>query len=106
MTPEARMIIGRARQSFLFSIGILIVGFIVIGGALVYRSMQAEPAAVSANNEYGLASVSVPVGAQVVSVSAAGGIVTVTYTEGSTTRVRIFDGGTGAMMREFPIESK
>jgi hypothetical protein len=104
MTPEARMIIGRARTSFLFTIGLLIVGFIIIAGALVYRSSQTGT--VTHTNDYGLASVSIPTDAQVISASASGGFVTVTFSQGGATRVRIFDGKSGALVREFPIEMK
>ncbi len=37
LTPEARAIIRRARTSFLFSIGLLIIGFLAIGGVLTER---------------------------------------------------------------------
>ena len=42
LNPEARAIIGRARKSFMLSIGLLVLGFIAIGGALVYRSSQSS----------------------------------------------------------------
>ncbi len=99
------MIIGRARTSFLFTIGLLIVGFIAIAGALVYRSSQSTGAATK-TNEYGLAAVSIPAGAEVISTSASEGMVTVTFSQAGATRVRIFEGKTGALVREFPIESE
>ena len=40
LTPEARAIIARARKSFLFSIGLLIVGFLAIGGVLIFKSVN------------------------------------------------------------------
>ena len=43
LTPEARAIIARARKSFLFSIGLLIVGFLAIGGALIFKSVNLSP---------------------------------------------------------------
>ncbi|MEQ1769743.1 MAG: hypothetical protein ABL879_07865 [Devosia sp.] len=108
LTPEAKVIIGRARQSFLFSIGILIVGFIVIGGALVYRSMQVTPAAPAPASvaDYSIASVKLPAGAQLVSASADGGMVTVTYRVGANTSIRILDGSTGEIVREIPVVSE
>ena len=109
MTPEARAIIGRARRSFLFSIGLLIVGFIVIGGALVYKSMQPSgtpaPAVVTAP-DYALAAVKIPAGAEVIGASAADGKLTVTFRNGQTTSIRIFDGKTGEMLREVPVLSE
>lgn len=104
LTPEARAIIGRARRSFLFSIGLLIVGFIAIAGALVYRASQSQPAPTGA--DYVIAALTVPVGAEIVSAVAAEGMVTVTYSIGAMTSVRIFDGRTGQMIREIPIVSE
>ena len=110
LTPEARAIIGRARRSFLFSIGLLIVGFIVIGGALVYKSMQpsssSTTAPVTSAADYSLASVKVPAGAEVIAASAADGKLTVTFKNGQTTSIRIFDGKTGEMLREVPVVSE
>lgn len=99
------MIIGRARTSFLFTIGLLMVGFIVVAGALVYRSSQSTGAATK-TNEYGLASISIPAGAEVISTSASEGLVTVTFSQAGATRVRIYDGRSGGLVREFPIESE
>ncbi len=104
LTPEARSIIGRARKSFLFSIGLLLIGFIAIGGALVYRTSQSESGGKGA--DYVIAAMQVPAGAEVVSAVAAGGQVTITYKVGSMTSVRIYDGKTGAMLREIPIVSE
>ena len=42
LSPEALAILSRARKSFMMSIGLLLVGFIAIGGALVYRASQSE----------------------------------------------------------------
>lgn len=98
------MIIGRARKSFLFSIGLLIVGFIVVGGALVYRASQGSggPAPVS-GAAYAIASVKLPAGAEIVSAAADGGLVTITYRIGATTSIRILDGRTGDIVREIPV---
>lgn len=106
LTPEARALIGRARRSFLFSIGLLIVGLIAIGGVIVYKSMQvgdgpSAPAATGA--DYALAAVKVPQGAEILSAVAADGKVTVTYKAGPLTSVRIFDGRSGEMIREIPV---
>ena len=104
LNPEARAIIGRARKSFLFSIGLLIVGFIAIGGALVYRSSQSGGG--SSGAEYVIASMKIPTGAEVISAVAADGKVTVTYRAGLMTSVRIYDGKTGEMVREIPVLSE
>jgi hypothetical protein len=106
MTPEARAIIGRARRSFLFSIGLLIVGFIAIAGALVYRSAQSGGGAAASGADYVIASLNIPAGAEIISAVAADGQVTVTYRAGPMTSVRIFDGKTGEMVREIPVVSE
>ena len=101
----------RARQSFLVSIGILIVGLIAIGGVIVYKSMQqsggSTPAPViTSGTDYALAAVKIPNGAQVISAVAADGKVTVSYKAGAATSIRIYDGKTGEMIREVPVVSE
>ena len=106
LTPEARAIIGRARKSFLFSIGLLLVGFLAIGGALIFRSTTMGTGGGSSGADYIIASLKIPSGAEVVSAVAADGKVTLTYRTGLMTSVRIFDGKTGEMIREIPIVSE
>ena len=109
MTPEAAAIIARARKSFVFTIGLLIVGFIIIAGALVYRASRdsgAAPAAGGGEAAYAAAAVKIPAGATVVSAIASGGDITVTYKNGSATSIRIFDGKTGSILREIPVVSE
>ena len=101
----------RARQSFLVSIGILIVGLIAIGGVIVYKSMQPSGgstpvAVVTSGADYALAAVKVPSGAEIISAVAADGKVTVSYKAGAVTSIRIFDGHTGEMIREVPVVSE
>jgi hypothetical protein len=105
LSPEARTIIGRARRSFLFSIGLLILGFIAIGGALVYRAASSGGTQPS-GADYVIAAMQIPAGAEIVSTVAADGKLTVTYKLGPMTNVRIFDGKTGEMVREIPIVSE
>ena len=65
--------LGKARRSFGISIGILLLGFMAIGFALVYRVMRdAPPPAVAAM-------VSIPAGAEVVSAIVAEKAINVTY---------------------------
>lgn len=104
LSPEARTIIGRARTSFLFSIGLLIVGFIAIAGALVYRASQ--DGAETAGSDYVIAALQIPTGAEIISAVAADGQLTVTYRSGAMTSVRIFDGRTGELVREIPVLSE
>ena len=105
LSAEARTIIGRARKSFLFSIGLLIVGFIAIAGALIFRSAQSEGEGAS-GSDYVIASMRIPAGAEIISAVAADGQLTVTYRAGAMTSVRIFDGKTGDMLREIPVLSE
>jgi hypothetical protein len=106
LTPEARSIIGRARKSFLFSIGLLIVGFIAIGGALVYRASQDKSGGGGTGSDYVIASLKIPAGAEIISAVAADGQLTITYRSGPMTSVRIFDGKSGEMVREIPVVSE
>ena len=99
-------VITRARRSFMFSIGLLIVGFIVIAGALVYRASRDSGNTAAAPTDagaYAAAAVKIPSGATIVSAVASGGQISVTYKNGSATSIRIFDGRTGAILREVPV---
>ena len=75
-----------------------------MGGVIVYKSTQQTTSApASPATDYALAAVKIPAGAEVVSAVASGGQISVTFKNGSTTSLRIFDGKTGAMLREVPI---
>ncbi len=95
--------LARARKSFLVSMGLLVVGLIAIGGALVYRASQSDG---KAGGDYVIAALKIPAGGEVVSAVAADGRVTVTYRLGPLTSVRIFDGKSGEMIREVPVVSE
>ena len=95
--------LGRARKSFFVSIALLLLGLMAIGGAVVYRTSQSDA---PPQGDYVIASMSIPLGAEVVSAVAADGRVTLTYRLGPMTSVRIFDGKTGAMVREIPVVSE
>ena len=93
----------RARKSFFISIGLLLLGLMAIGGAVVYRTSQSSPAA---SGEYVIAALTIPAGGQVISAVAADGRVTVTYQLGAMTSVRIYDGKSGEMLTEIPVVSE
>ena len=97
-------LIGRARRSFLLSIGLLLVGLIVVGAVVVYRASQGSGGPSGA--DYVIASLKIPSGAEIVSAVAADGQLTVTYRAGPMTSVRIFDGKSGEMIREIPVVSE
>ncbi len=103
LTPEARAVLGRARKSFMVSIGLLVVGLIAVGGALVYRASQSDS---KASADYVIAALKIPDGSEVVSAVAADGRLTVTYRLGPLTSVRIFDGKSGELIREIPVVSE
>lgn len=92
--------LNRARKSFMVSIGLLVVGLIAVGGALVYRASQSET---KPGGDYVIAALKIPQGSEVVSAVAADGRVTLTYRLGAMTSVRIFDGKTGELVREIPV---
>ncbi len=107
LTPEARALISRARRSFLFSIGLLIVGVLAVGGVIVYKSSSLPSSTTTSSGaDYVLASLKVPAGAEILSAVAADGKLTVTYRNGQTTSVRIYDGKSGEMIREIPVVSE
>lgn len=103
LSDEARTIIGRARKSFLFSIGLLILGFVAVAGVLFFRT---SPGGGGSGTDYVIASMRIPAGAEIISAVAADGQLTVTYRAGPMTNVRIFDGKTGEMIREIPVLSE
>lgn len=89
--------LGRARRSFGISIGILLLGFMAIGFALVYRVMRDSPPPAMAET------VMVPAGAEVMSALALDNTVQVTYRSGDAVMLSIFDAGTGALQRTVTI---
>jgi hypothetical protein len=103
LTPEAKAVLNRARKSFMVSIGLLVVGLIAVGGALVYRASQSEA---KPGGDYVIAAMKIPQGSEVISAVAADGRVTLTYRLGTMTSVRIFDGKTGELVREIPVVSE
>ena len=97
LSPEAKAILAKARRSFGISIGILLLGFMAIGFALVYRSMRDSPAPELA------ASVSVPAGAEVISAVVADGAVNVTYRIGGVVTLGLYDQKSGELTRSVVI---
>ena len=83
----------KARRSFAISIGVLLLGFMAIGFALVYRAMRDTPPPALAE------SVTLPPGAEVVSALVSEGAINVTYTVDGVTTLALFDQGTGELTR-------
>jgi hypothetical protein len=100
LSPEAQAVMRRARRSLGISLGLLLLGLMVVMIVLVYRlSRDDGPPA----DPYALAEVDVPAGAQVVSAVAADGLVSVTYTVEGRTVLRVFNGADGALVRELAL---
>ena len=99
LTPEARAIIGRARRSFGFSIGLLLVGFIAIAFALVYRATR-ENVSVAATE---LTEIALPAGAELLSANVVDGLLTVAYKVSGLQQVRLIDTRTGEIVQELTV---
>jgi hypothetical protein len=84
----------KARRSFAISIGVLLLGFMAIGFALVYRAMRDTPPPALAE------SVALPQGAEVVSALVSDGAINVTYTVDGVTTLALFDQASGELTRE------
>jgi hypothetical protein len=97
LTPEAIAMLGKARRSFGISIGILLLGFMTIGIALVYRVMRDAPPPAVAET------VLVPTGAEVVSAVVNEGAINVTYRLDGATTLALFDQTTGQLTRSVVI---
>jgi hypothetical protein len=101
LTPEARAIIGRARRSFGFSIGLLLVGFIAIAFALVYRATR-DNVSMAATE---LTEIALPAGAELLSASVANNVLTVAYKVSGLQQVRLIDTRTGDIIQDLSIVS-
>lgn len=71
-----------------------------IGIALVYRATRDSG---GPEDRYALEQVALPTGSEVVSVSAAEGLVTVTFLWEGETLTAIFDGATGDELAQFAV---
>jgi hypothetical protein len=100
LSPEALVLLKRARRGFGVSVGILLLGFIAIGGALVYRATRDTT---GPSTTYSVQSLALPTGAQILSAVASDGLVTLTFRVGTATQLRLYDGKTGEMRRQMEI---
>lgn len=87
----------KARRSFGISIGILLLGFMAIGFALVYRVMRDAPPPTVAE------AVSLPEEAEVVSALVSEGAINVTYIVNGVTTLALFDQASGELTRSVVI---
>jgi hypothetical protein len=100
MTDEAREVIGKARRSFGFSMSILILGFMAIVLALVYRATKDQE---SVADKYVLESIILPAGAQVISIVPERDVIAVTYTLEGQSALRMISIETGEVLKEISI---
>jgi hypothetical protein len=100
MTDEARVIIGKARRSFGFSMSILILGFMAIVLALVYRATKDRE---SAADLVALEEIALPASAEVRSMVPVNDVIAITYIMEGQTVLRLVDGATGEMIREVVV---
>jgi hypothetical protein len=101
LTPEALAVLKRARRSFGISVGILLLGFMAIAFALVYRALRDDgtaPAGVIAASEFAL-----PANAEVISGQVSDGAVVITFRTGDEVRLRVFDPATGEVTHQASI---
>lgn len=89
--------LGKARRSFAVSMGILLLGFMAIGFALVYRAVRDSPPPNIAE------SVALPAGAEVISALNTDGTIQVTFRAGDAVMLNVFDAGTGELERSVQI---
>lgn len=100
VSPEAAAVIGKARRSAGFAMGIMLLGFMAIGVAVVYRLMRDAPPPTIA------ASVSVPPGSEVVSALTVDGTIQVTYRAGGAVMLSVFDSKTGELRQSTEIAAQ
>ncbi len=103
ISPEVVAVIARAKRSFIFSIGLLIVGLLSIALVLIFKSDERDNNLEAKNdikNKYSVGMLVVPDGAQIVSAVPSEGMVAVTYIKNGKTILRLIDGTTGAIIRD------
>ncbi len=100
MSDEARMVIGKARRSFGFSMSIMILGFMAIVLALVYRATRDEQSAAS---RFTLEEVVLPAGSVVRTLVPFDDMIVLTFENKGDVRMRMIDSATGEVLREIRV---
>lgn len=103
MTDETRKVIGSAKRSFGFSMGILLIGFVSIMLVLVYRVTRDEGSPV---DQYVLEQIVVPESVTITSITTNEGIVAVTYQQDGNTLLRLLDGASGEVLADIPVRAE
>lgn len=97
ISADAAAVIARARRSFGFSIGLLVLGFLAVAFALVYRSSAKQE---TPGEAYSAGVLTIPAGAEVISAVPADGMFAIAYELAGVKRLRLIDGRTGAIVRD------
>ena len=97
ISPEAAAAIGKARRSAGFAMGIMLLGFMAIGAAIVYRVMRDAPPPTVVE------AVAIPQGAEVISALTTDGMVQVTYRAGGLVVLNVFNSEDGTLLRSVEI---
>lgn len=100
VTEEVREVIGKARRSFGFSMGILLLGLVAVALALVYRVTREED---SLAERFSLEAINLPAGAEVTSVMPYDEALAVTFTANGEAHVYLIDARTGELLRDVPV---
>jgi hypothetical protein len=100
LSPAAAAAIGKARRSAGFAMGIMLLGFMAVGLAIVYRVMRDAPPPSVAET------VILPSGADVISATSGDGAIQVTYRANGATALAIFDSRTGELRQTVVIKAE
>lgn len=100
MSDEAAMVIGKARRSFGFSMSIMILGFMAVVLALVYRATRDEK---SAADQFALEAINLPASAVVLSIVPVKDVIAVTFKDKGQTVLALLKGKTGEVIKEIPV---
>lgn len=103
ISADAAAVIARARRSFGFSIGLLILGFVAVALALVYRSGAKQE---TPGEAYSAGVLTLPAGAEIYSAVPSEGMFAIAYEVSGTKRLRLIDGKTGAIVRDIDFVSQ
>ncbi len=100
MSDEALRVIGKAKRSFGFSMSILILGFMAVVLAFVYRSTRDEKSAAA---NFTVQEVVLPAGSIVRSMVPFKDLIAVTFENNGEVKMRMINSATGEVLTEIPV---
>ncbi len=105
ISPEVVAVITRAKRSFMFSIGLLVVGLISVALVIIFKSGNIDENVrknISKDKEslYELGMIIVPSEAKIISSVPSSGLIGVTYEIEGKVKLRLIDGTTGSIIRD------